>query len=88
MPVSKTRYVAHLSAMLPRAPRHLGPPPTVRPDSEHGRKRHTMTALTLEDRIERAIDKSLPHMRRDTAHGRELALRVLDRAAKRIEAAK
>ena len=44
-----------------------------------------MTALTVEDRIERAVDKALPHMRRDTVLGRELALRVLTRAAKSIE---
>jgi hypothetical protein len=44
-----------------------------------------MTALTTEDRIERAIDKALPHLRKDTDHGRELALRVLARASKRIK---
>jgi hypothetical protein len=41
-----------------------------------------MTALTVEDRIERAIDKALPHLRKGRV---ETAVRVLERAAKSIE---
>ena len=41
-----------------------------------------MTALTVEDRIERAIDKALPHLRKGRV---DAALRVLTRAAKNIE---
>ena len=45
-------------------------------------RRHTMSALTVEDRIERAIDKALPHLRKGRV---DAALRVLTRAAKTIE---
>jgi hypothetical protein len=41
-----------------------------------------MTALTTEDRIERAVDKALPHLRAGRV---ETAVRVLERAAKSIE---
>ena len=41
-----------------------------------------MSALTVEDRIERAIDKALPHLRKGRV---ETALRILARAAKSIE---